>query len=228
MGIKIHEELEQGSDAWLQERRGLLTASVMKTILTTEDMDYAKNKTARSLMLTLAAQRISGIVEPEFVSDHMIRGTLDEVEAKILYSEKYAEVVDVGFITNDTFGFTLGYSPDGLVGADGVIEIKSRLHKFQLDTIMCDTVPSEYMVQIQAGLLISGRKWCDFISYSSGMPMYVKRVRKDDQMQACIKYAAAMFEIDLRNIIDKYNKQSEHIGKRLTPTVRKVLQEIFI
>ena len=66
----------------------------------------------------------------------MLRGIEDEVEARILYAAQYAPVQDMGFITNDRWGFTLGFSPDGLIGDDGFLECKSRRQKFQVQTII--------------------------------------------------------------------------------------------
>ena len=109
----------------------------------------------------------------------MLRGEWDEVEARIKYREHFGPVTECGFITNDDNGFVIGYSPDGLVGDDGLIECKSRRQRFQVKTISADQVPAEYMLQLQTGLLVTGRQWIDFVSYCGGMPMYVKRVFPD-------------------------------------------------
>ena len=142
----------------------------------------------------LAAQRITRYVEPHYISDDMMRGFEDEVRARDLYSERYAPAVEAGFYTNDEWGFTIGYSPDGVVGDDGLIECKSRRQKYQVQTIAEDAVPDEYMLQIQTGLMVTGRKWLDFISYSGGLPMFVQRVLPDPEMQAAIIDAATDFE----------------------------------
>lgn len=110
----------------------------------------------------------------------------------------------MGFVTNDQWGFTLGYSPDGLVGDDGLIECKSRKQKYQMETIMTDTVPEEYVIQLQTGLLVTERKWIDYISYCGGMPMYVRRVVPDEKIQAAIVAAATIFHQKLEKIINTY------------------------
>ena len=107
-------------------------------------------------------------------------------------------------ITNDDLGFILGYSPDGLVGDDGQIECKSRKQKYQLETIDSDAVPDEYTIQLQAGLLVSGRKWVDFISYCGGMPMFVKRVYPDIEVQEAIKTSAKAFNAKMQKIVSEY------------------------
>ena len=120
-GIVYHHDLEQGSDEWLAARCGILTASEMKLIVS-PTLKPASNDKERAHLYELLAQRITGHVEPHYVTDDMLRGHEDEVEARILYAERYAPVESAGFITNGKWGFTLGYSPDGLVGDDGLIE----------------------------------------------------------------------------------------------------------
>ena len=97
-------------------------------------------------------------------------------------------------MTNDDHGVVIGYSPDGLVGDDGLIECKSRRQKFQIETILADEVPAEYLLQCQTGLLVTGRKWLDFISYCGGLPMFVKRVWPCPEIHRAILDAASAFE----------------------------------
>ena len=148
-------------------------------------------------------------VEPSYIGDDMLRGWEDEVRACALYAEKYAPVDQCGFITNNKWGFTIGYSPDGMVGSDGLLECKSRKQKFQIETISKDEVPQEYWLQLQTGLLVSERAWIDFISYSGGLPMYVKRVEPHEETMQAIKEAAMYFEEQINNIIESYAKNSE-------------------
>lgn len=226
MGITYHHDIIQGSDEWLECRRGILTASEMKLIIT-PTLKIASNDKERSHLYELLAQRISGYVEPHYISDDMLRGREDELFARIAYHEKIAKVDEIGFITNDQWGFTIGYSPDGLVGDDGLIECKSRRQKFQVETIIDGEMPSDYMIQVQTGLLVSGRKWCDFISYSAGLPMITIRVFPDIQIQAAIQAAAEAFESQLQA------KHAEYLAavasnSRLIPTERRVEQEITL
>lgn len=164
----------------------------------------ATNDTSRALTMTLAAERITGHVEPIHMNADMERGTLDEPFARDLYSEHYAPATEVGFMVRDDFGFRIGYSPDGLVGDDGLIEIKSRRQKKHLATILADEVPLENMAQIQTGLLVSGRDWLDYVSYCGGMPLYVKRVLPDEKWFAAITDAVAAFEESAAQMIAIY------------------------
>ena len=216
--IKIHNDLIQGSDEWLECRRGLLTASEMKHIITPAKLKYAENDKQRSHLYELVAQRVTGYVEPHYIGDDMLRGMEDEIYARALYEEKYAPTETVGFITNDKWGFTLGFSPDGLLGEDGIIECKSRRQKYQIETIVSDKMPDDYLIQVQTGLLVSERKWCDFISYSGGMPMFVKRVYADEVVQTAIVEAAQIFHGKMDLMIADYEKKI--VG--LYPTERRI------
>ena len=203
--IKYFFDVEQGTEEWLAMRCGILTASEIRLIVS-QTLEPASNDKERAHIFELLGQRITGYVEPRFVSDDMLRGQWDEVEARIKYREHFAPVQECGFITNDDFGFVIGYSPDGLVGDDGLIECKSRRQKFQVETISTDQVPAEYMLQLQTGLLVTGRQWIDFVSYCGGMPMYVKRVFPDAAIQGAILDAARSFEARIAVRLDEYRE----------------------
>jgi len=174
----------------------------------------------------LAAQRITKYVEPTYIGDDMLRGMDDEIAARALYEEAYAPVTTMGFVTNDRWGFTIGCSPDGLVGADGILECKSRRQKYQFETIATRAMPDDYLLQVQTALLVTERAWCDFISYSGGQPMITIRVYPDPRIQAAIVDAAAAFERQICERIEQYNATMAS-GIRLIPTERAERQEIF-
>lgn len=222
MTITYHEELVQGSEEWLAARCGLLTASEMHLIVT-PTLKAASNDKERTHLYELLAQRITGYVEPRYISDDMLRGMDEELLAIDLYSKKYSKVHRVGFITNDEWGFTIGYSPDAIVGQDGLVECKSRRQKYQIQTIVDGVVPPEYMIQIQTGLMVSGREWLDFISYSGGLPMFVMRCFPIPEYYEAILNAATLFEERLAEKLETYQQAS----KDLTPTERKIIQEIY-
>ena len=220
MTITYHHDLDQGSDEWLAARMGVLTASQVKLILT-PTLKVANNDKTRAHVFDIAAQRITRYIEPQFIGDDMLRGMEDETYARDKYAEKCAPVTECGFITSDKFGFTFGYSPDGLVGDDGLIEVKSRMQKHQLATIAAGEVPAEYMMQLQTGLLITERKWIDFISYCGGMPMWVCRVYPDAVIQSAIIDAATEFEASVRGVIVAYETAISAPGARAYPTERR-------
>lgn len=272
MTLTVHPELVQGSEEWLEQRRGMLTASVVGQLLTVRKLsavDYdcpecsaladnpcqslrkpgtpiktmhparaeyartqasstviepASNDDSRGLTLRLAAERINGWTEPTYMNDDMWRGVETEPIACQYYHEKYAPVTEVGLMVLESEGFRLGYSPDGLVGEDGLIEIKAPRAKGHLTTILAGHPPIDYMAQLQAGLLVSGRKWIDFISYHGGMPMYVRRVYPDPRWFDAITRAATAFEHNAAEIIRTYDEAIVD----LHPTERIIETEMVI
>lgn len=230
-GVVIHKDLDQGSVEWLQARCGLLTASEMKLIITAKTLKSAADEKCRSHLYELLAQRITNYVEPRYFNDDMLRGQEDEILARAKYEEKTGSVVQtVGFITNDRFGFTLGYSPDGLIDEDGSLECKSRRQKFQVQTIvenigigLGETIPADFLIQHQTGLMVSEREWIDFTSYSGGLPMAIIRVWPDPAIQNAIEEASGAFERQLSEKLAIYRDAA----RDLIPTERTVEQEIF-
>lgn len=227
--VRIHADLFQGTDEWLAARCGLLTASEMHLIVTPSTLKPARNEKERAHLYELLAQRITKFVEPHYISDDMLRGQDDEIEALGIYAQHYAPTEAAGFITNDKWGFTLGYSPDALVGADGLVECKSRRQKFQIETFVvhafAGTIPSDFVVQVQTGLLVSERAWCDFVSYSGGLPMAVIRVFPDAAVQDAIISAAGAFEERLAEARDRY--ELALADTRAIPT-KRINREIML
>jgi hypothetical protein len=211
MSLHIFDELEQGTDEWLAARCGIVTASVVGQFITPKTIKPASNDISRALTAHLAAERITGYVEPVYMNADMERGTLDEPYARDLYSEHFALATEVGFMVRDDWGFRLGYSPDGLVGDDGLIEIKSRRQKKHLATILANEAPLENMAQIQCGLLVSGREWLDYVSYCGGMPLFVKRVWPDERWQKAIIEAVSQFEEAAAMMIRAYDVVTAHL-----------------
>lgn len=229
MSIVYHKELEQGSDEWLAARCGLLTASEMKLIVT-PTLKAASNDKERAHLYELLSQRITKRVEPQYVSDDMLRGQDDEIDALELYAKTYAQTQKMGFITNDKWGFTIGYSPDALVGDYGLVECKSRNQKLQIKTLVeyvsADLIDPDFMIQVQTGLLVSEREWCDLVSYCGGLPMATVRVLPDAKTQEAIIAAATSFHERMAVAHGKFIALKDSKA-RLVPTVRRLYQEIF-
>lgn len=204
MSLKTYADLEQGSDLWIAARCGVLTASQIGKLIT-PTLKVADNDTSRGLVLTLAAERITGKVEHVYPTFDMQRGTEDEPVARDLYAEHFAAVEEVGFITRETSGVTIGYSPDGMVSETGLLEIKSRKPKEHLKTILSGKPPAENMAQLMTGLYVTGREWIDYLSYSPGLPLWVTRVEPDPAWFEVIEAAAATFEQNVTEMIAKFN-----------------------
>lgn len=203
MTLTIHKELEQGSDDWLQARCGVMSASIMNDILT-PTLKTSNNDKTRSAVYEVACQRVTKYVEPQFWTDSMIRGHDDEIVARDLYSHNYEPVEEVGGMVREFSFGKVWYSPDGLVWDDGLIEVKSRRQGLHFKTISEGQVPKEHILQCQAALLISGRKWIDYISICRGMPLFVKRIEPDHQYQDAILSACEEFENKVSEVTMSY------------------------
>jgi predicted phage-related endonuclease len=207
MTITYHADVVQGSDEWLAMRRGMLTASEMSRIITAKTLKPAADEKARTHVYELVAQRLTGYVEPQYVSDAMLRGHEDEAMALSIYCDKVEQATACGFVTNVRHGFPIGYSPDALVGDHGQVECKSRAQKYQAQTIVehvltgSASIPAEYVIQVQTGLIVTERKWCDFVSYCGGMPMCIIRVYPDDAVQQAIIEAACDAESRIESML---------------------------
>jgi hypothetical protein len=203
----IHEDLEQGSPEWLAARRGLMTASEMHLVLT-PTLKIANNDKTRAHVYEIAAQRITNWTEASYVGDAMLRGHADEITARDLYSDRYEPVEEKGFITRDFGGFTLGYSPDGCgVVSNMGIECKSRVQKHHIATVILNEVPTEHMLQIQTGLLITGWDYISYISFCAGLPMWVIHVLPDPVYQDAIMAAAEEFELSVQARVEEYSNR---------------------
>ncbi|MEW2011488.1 YqaJ viral recombinase family protein [Microbacterium sp. NPDC078814] len=224
MTLTTYTHLEQGSDEWLAARCGLLTASTIGKLITPATLKVADNETSRGLTMTLAAERITGHVDFVYPTADMQRGTDDEPFARDAYAEHFAPVEQVGFMVRDFGAYRIGFSPDGLVGGDGLIEIKSRRPKEHLKTVLKGLPPLENMAQLHAGLLVSGRSFIDYISYSAGLPLWVKRVYPDTRWVNAITTAAETFEINVTNIVNNFTTATHGLP---TTERREVFEEIY-
>ena len=224
MTLTTYPDVIQGTPDWDDVRRGLVTASAVGALITATGK-VAANEGSRTLTNLLVAERITGHTDPTYQSDDMLRGLMDESRATAKYAEHNGvEVAEMGFMTREIDGHHLGYSPDGLVGDDGLVEVKSRRQKKHLATILADAVPPENVVQLQAGLLVSGREWIDYISWCGGMPMWTKRVLPDPVLHVAIVEALAVFEENAARMLADYAART----KGLPATERINLDELVI
>jgi putative phage-type endonuclease len=160
--------IEQGTPEWHELRRGKVTASRVADIL-------AKTKTGASAsrqnyLIELALQRTTKAIEPSYTNAAMEWGTATEPQARVAYEVNTSNFVDqVPFIDHPTIeGF--GCSPDGLVGADGLLEIKCPNSATHWEYYKAKEPPKKYFIQMQAQMSVTGAKWCDFVSFDPRMP----------------------------------------------------------
>jgi hypothetical protein len=216
MSLEIYAELEQGSDAWLAARCGLLTASTIGKLIT-PTLKVADNDTSRGLVETLVAERITGHIDPIYPNADMQRGTMDEPYARDLYAEEYAPVTEIGFAVRTINGYRLGASPDGLVGEYGGLEIKSRSPKIQLKTILAGEIPTANLAQIHACMFVLDRTWWDYCSYAGGWPLRVIHVTRSERWDAVITDALDAFEDAAALMIANY--QTATAGSPVAPRI---------
>jgi predicted phage-related endonuclease len=210
--IKYYYNIEQGTEEWLRARLGIVTASMLNTLVTPTGK-ISKSASVKAYAYELAAQRITGFIEESFQSYDMMRGHIQEEIARDIYSENIEKVTECGFITRTFENFIIGASPDGLINTKGGEETKSRVSKFQVQTIVENEIPKDYLNQVQASLFVSGREWWDFIQYSNGMPMYIQRIHPDLERFELFKEACESIEEMIVDIITKYNKNSKDLIK---------------
>lgn len=205
MTLHTYPDVVQGTPQWDDLRRGMVTASVVGQLVTPSTLKVASNPASRALAALLVAERITGFTDPTYVSDDMERGWEDEPRAVAKYSEdRDIEVQEMGFMVREEDWGRLGYSPDGLVHDTGLLEVKSRRPKKHLATILADDVPAENIAQIQAGLFVTGREWCDYISYCGGMPLWTKRVYPDPAWHKALPEAVRAFEAAATEMTSNY------------------------
>ena len=209
MSLKVYENLEQGSDEWLQARCGMITASTIGTLITPSTLKVANNQTSRTKLYELAAERISGRVEETPTTWQMERGNEEEERARDLYAEHYAPVDQVGFIVCEVDGVRIGFSPDGLIRDDGIVEFKSRSPKIHLRHVIHNRVPPENLAQVMTGLYVTGREWCDYASFSNGNAFWTKRVYPDQAWFDAIHKALMTAEQQIQQIVDDYSAEVE-------------------
>jgi hypothetical protein len=178
--MQIVTDIEQGTPEWLALRLGIVTCSELDCLLVNGKGEAGFGAAAFTYMDQLIGERITGeAAELPFQTKATIRGHEYEAKSVSLYAQsEEVEVEHAGIILNHG----IGYSPDGLIGAPGLLEAKSKLPKFQVGVILANEVPKEHVAQCQGGLWVAEREWIDFISYWPGMPLFVKRMYRDEAM----------------------------------------------
>lgn len=211
-------DCEQRSDEWFAARRGMITASVVGSLVT-PTLKIANNDTSRGVITGLAAERLSDDPEPSFMNADMERGVLYEPVMRDRYAElRGVEVREVGLMVRTLpGGARLGCSPDGLVGDDGGIECKAPRAKGQVSTVLADNVPGGYMAQVQTALLVSGRDWWDYLSAAAGR-LYIKRVLPDPDWRTAITAAVIAAEVEIEKACSDYLERAANLPT-ITPYV---------
>lgn len=173
--------IEQGSDAWKAQRVGKVTASRVADALARIKSGWGASRA--NYMAELIAERLTGNAAEGYTNAAMAWGTEKEPDARAAYEFRTDATVElVGFVDHPTIRMS-GASPDGFVGADGLVEIKCPNTATHIDTLLSQTIPAKYVTQMTWQMACTGRMWCDFVSYDPRMPeimrLFVKRVYRD-------------------------------------------------
>lgn len=178
--------MEQGTAEWKEVRIGKITASRIKDVM-------AKETTAafHNYLTELVMGRLAGVEKDTPTTFAMQHGIEAEPQARARYTlETGRKVVEVGFIPHQDIDHS-GASPDGLVGDDGLVEIKCPQALQHMKTIAFGEIKPEYMLQMQWQMECTKRQWCDFVSFNSDYPeehqLQIIRVQRDDELIDKIK-----------------------------------------
>lgn len=199
----IHKNIEQRSLEWYKLRASKFTGSDFYIVM------GKKGTTRTNLILKKACERINGYIEEEtYTNKDIQRGIELEPKARLLYELKTNnKVEEIAFCELDDF---TGCSPDGLVGNDGILEIKSPKDTIYLERCITGEIPQEYMIQMQFNMYVLNRKWCDFVNYNENFkdkPILIQRVERDEEMIENIKVKLEEAKQEVNDIIEKFKKE---------------------
>lgn len=192
--------MEQLSEEWFSARLGRVTASRVADVIAKTKSGYSASRA--NYMAELIVERLTGNRVDSFVSSAMMWGTNTEPLAREAYESRTGVLVEeVGFVPHPTIPMA-GASPDGLVGGDGLIEIKCPNTATHIDTLLNKEAPAKYVTQMQWQMACSGRDYCDFVSYDPRLPanmqMFKKRIIRDNETIAELEKEVSKFldEVD--------------------------------
>lgn len=197
--------MEQRTEEWFEARMGCVTASRTADVMAQTKSGYSASRA--NYMAELICEKLTGERQGGFSSAAMQWGTETEPQARMAYEIMTgATVVETGFVPHpEIAGF--GASPDGLIGDDGLIEIKCPNTATHIDTLLSDKVPGKYITQMHVQMLCTGRKWCDFVSFDPRLPvelqMFTKRVERDDKLAEEIVTEVQKFLAEMEAKIDQ-------------------------
>ncbi len=197
----------QRSDDWFAARCGKVTASRVADLMAKTKTGYSTSR--QNYMAQLICERLTGKPAESFNSAAMQRGTEKEPEARAIYMLESGEIVEeCGLIIHPDIP-EFGASPDGLVCADGLIEIKCPNTWTHLETLKTGKPKGEYLTQMQAQMACTGRQWCDFVSFDDRLPddiaYFCKRIRRDDEFIGLMMAEISIFLGDLQSELDQIN-----------------------
>lgn len=203
--------IEQGSIEWREQRCGLVTASRVADVIARTKSGWGASRA--NYMAELVAERLTGVPAQGFTNAAMQWGTDTEPHARAAYQfEVNQRVEPAPFVLHPTIGDT-GASPDGFVGADGLIEIKCPNTATHIETLLTGAVPGKYATQMQWQMACTGRAFCDFVSFDPRMPdtmsLFIKRLDRDEAVIASLETDVIEFLAELRLTVHRLRSKYE-------------------
>jgi len=201
---------EQKSAAWLDAKRGKVSASRIACVLD-QLKKGGEGATRRNYRIELVAERLSGRTEEHYVSPEMLWGIECEEKARTDYEiDRSVMVEQVGFVLHPEFDFA-GASPDGLVDEDGAIEIKCGKTTTHIKWMLAGVVPEEHEAQCLWVMACTGRKWCDFVSYDprlpDGLKTFIVRMPRDENRIMSIEAEVMKFNDETEALCSELRKR---------------------
>lgn len=176
-------EIIQGSAEWFAVRLGKVTASRVSDVIAKTKSGWGSSRA--NYMAQLIAERLTGVPAESYTNAAMQWGVDHEQEARSAYEFRTdSDVTEIGFVHHPKIAMS-GASPDGLVGKDGLVEIKCPNTASHIDTLLVQSIPEKYITQMQWQMACTDRLWCDFVSYDPRMPesmrFFIRRIERDDE-----------------------------------------------
>lgn len=202
--------MDQRSDEWFAARLGRVTASRVADVVAKTKTGYSASRT--NYRAQLVCERLTGQRADEYVSAAMLNGIEKEPEARAAYEwETDATVTEIGFVDHPRIAMS-GASPDGLVGDDGLVEIKCPTTATHIATLLGGKViPSKYEAQVQWQMACTGRQWCDFVSYDPRLPdemrLFVVREKRNDALIAELEEEVSRFLAEVDETVSKLRER---------------------
>lgn len=203
-------EIVQGTPEWKAARLGKLTSSRIADALASTKSGWGASRA--NLIAELVAERLTGNLPEGFTSEAMKWGTATEPMARSAYEfSADVEVTEIGFINHPVIAMA-GCSPDGLVGDDGLVEIKCPGTATHIEALLGAPIPGKYQHQMQWQMACTGRAWCDFVSFDPRMPgdmqIVIKRLMRLDAERM------ADFEKQAREFLAEVDAKVEALTRR--------------
>jgi putative phage-type endonuclease len=208
------EEIIQGTPEWFAARLGKVTASRVADVIAKTKTGWGASRA--NYMAELVAERLTGASADKFSNAAMQWGTEQEPEARAAYEFRVgADVLQIGFVPHPIIPMT-GASPDGLVGDEGLVEIKCPNTATHIDTLISQSIPGKYVTQMLWQMACTGRQWCDFISFDPRLPpsmrLFVKRLERDEvrikELEKDIAEFLAEVEHKVNQLVSLYEREA--------------------